>query len=75
MAALALSRSGERSDLERDKCNLLMGIDNKTLEDMVFQFVYILCFLLSLGTIHLRHQHVLGGRGVPMCRWSKGHST
>ena len=28
-----------------------------------------------LGTIHLRRQHVLGGRGVPMCRWSKGHST
>ena len=31
---------------------------------------------LQQGTIHLRRQHVLGGgRGVPMCRWSKGHST
>ena len=30
---------------------------------------------LVLGTIHLRRQHVLGGRGVPMDRWSKGHST
>ena len=27
------------------------------------------------GTIHLKRQHVFGGRGVPMCRWSKGHST
>ena len=25
----------------------------------------------SYGTIHLRRQHVLGGRGVPICRWSK----
>ena len=30
---------------------------------------------VSYGTIHLRRQHVLGGRGVPICRWSKGHST
>ena len=29
----------------------------------------------KFGTIHLRRQHVLGGRGVPMCWWSKGHST
>ena len=29
----------------------------------------------SKETIHLRRQHVLGGRGVPMARWSKGHST
>ena len=29
----------------------------------------------TFGTIHLRRQHDLGGRGVPMCRWSKGHST
>ena len=32
-------------------------------------------WLLFIGTIHLRRQHVLGGRGIPMCRWSKGHST
>ena len=31
--------------------------------------------IYQLGTIHLRRQHVLGGRVVPMCRWSKGHST
>ena len=30
---------------------------------------------MTLGTIHLRRRHVLGGRGIPMCRWSKGHST
>ena len=29
----------------------------------------------TLGTIHLRRQHVLGGRGVPMGQWSKGQST
>ena len=30
---------------------------------------------LQQGTIHLRRQHVLGGRDIPMCQWSKGHST
>ena len=29
----------------------------------------------SQENIHLGRQHVLGGRGVPICRWSKGHST
>ena len=31
--------------------------------------------IYQLGTIHLRRQHVLGGRGVSMCRCSKGHCT
>ena len=34
-----------------------------------------LLFVVSLGTIHLRRRHVLGGMGVLMGRWSKGHST
>ena len=28
---------------------------------------------VKLGTIRLRRQHVLGGRGVHMGQWSKGH--
>ena len=51
-------------------------------EEFLFHSTWGIGFFekVMLGTIHFRRQHVFkggggGGRGVPMCRWSKGHRT